>query len=91
MLSNFVMIARYAGDRSALPRYIVELVAIICTGLKSVFWTDSATETRFVQWKASSLHWKGSNVQRKVGLHSCTAKLQVTTTTESTAPYDEPD
>jgi hypothetical protein len=65
MLSNFIMIARYAGDRSALLRYIVELVEIICTGLKSVIWTDRAAESRFVQWKALSVHWKGSNVQRK--------------------------
>jgi hypothetical protein len=65
MLSNFDMIARVTGVRSALPRYIVELVAIICTSLNSVFWVDSAAETRIVRWKVTSVHWKGPNVQWK--------------------------
>ena len=66
MLSNFILIARVTGVRSALPRYIVELVAIICTGLKSVFWADSAAETRIVRWKVSPVHWKGTKAQWKV-------------------------
>ncbi len=66
MLSYFVMIARVTGVRSALPRYIVELVAIICTSLKSVFWVDSTAETRIVRWKVTPVHWKGSFVQWKV-------------------------
>jgi len=45
MLSNFVMIARVTGVRSALPRYIVELVEIICTSMKSLFCVDSAVES----------------------------------------------
>ena len=65
MLSNFVMIARVTGVRSALPRYIVELVAIICTSLKSVFWVDSAAEIRIVRWKVTSVQRKGSFVQWK--------------------------
>ena len=60
ILSNFFMIARVTGVRSALPRYIVELVAIICTSLKSVFWVDSAAETRIVRWKVTSVHWKAT-------------------------------
>ncbi len=65
MLNNFVMIARVTGVRSALPRYIVELVAVICTSLKSVFWVDSAAETRIMRWKVTPVHWKGSYVQWK--------------------------
>ncbi len=65
MLNNFVMIARVTGVRSALPRYIVELVAVICTSLKSVFWVDRAVEIRIMRWKATPVHWKGSNVQWK--------------------------
>src|SRR6266566_2884350 len=65
MLNNFVMIARVTGVRSALPRYIVELVAVICTSLKSVFWVDSAAETRIVRWKVTPVHWKGPNVHWK--------------------------
>jgi transposase len=44
---------------SVLPRYIVELVAIICTDLKSVFWTASAVETHIMRWKVTPVHWKG--------------------------------
>jgi len=65
MLSNFVMIARVTAVRSALPRYIIELVAIICTSLKSLFWVDSATETRIVRWKVTPVQWKGPNVYWK--------------------------
>ncbi len=65
MLSTFIRIASVTGVRSGFPRYIVELVAIICTSLNSVFWVDSAAETRIVRWKVASVHWKGPNVQWK--------------------------
>lgn len=65
MLSDFFLVAKVSGGRSAITRYTVELVAIICTGSKSVFWADSAAETRTVHWKASPVHWKDPNVHWK--------------------------
>ena len=64
--SNFHKTASVVSFGSVLPRYIVELVAIICTSLKSVFWVVSAAETRIVLWKVTPVHWKGSFVQWKV-------------------------
>jgi hypothetical protein len=40
--------------------FIVELVALICTGSKSAFWAACAAERRIVQRKGSSVRWKGS-------------------------------
>ncbi len=55
-----------------LRRFIVELVALICTGSKSAFWAAGAAERRIVQWKASPVRRKGSPVQWKGGLHNIT-------------------
>jgi hypothetical protein len=70
ILSDFVMVSSVFSSGSALPQYIVEFVAIICTGLKSVFSADSAVETRIMRWKVSPVHWK-------VGLHIFTTIYRI--------------
>jgi hypothetical protein len=91
ILSNLVISPEFLAAGACSPLYIVELVAIICTDLKSVFWADSAAETRTVQWKASPVHWKGSHVHWKVA-HSAVESWfsQLLYTTELSALYDEP-
>jgi hypothetical protein len=66
MQRNFLMVANAHPGGSASLRFTVEFAAIICTGLKSVFWAVRAPETNNMQWKPSPVQWKSCIVQRKV-------------------------
>ena len=65
MQSHFLTTAKARRGEKASLQLIVVFVAIICTGLKSVFWADSAAEIRIVQWKVTSVRRKGPNVHWK--------------------------
>jgi hypothetical protein len=66
MQRNMPLRSHAPCDRQgAFLQLIVEFAAIICTGLKSVFWSVRAAEIRIMQWKVTPVQWKGSFVQWK--------------------------
>ena len=78
MGSHNLATANARRGESVSPLPIVELAAIICTGLKSAFWAASAAETCSVHWKGSSVRWKGPRVQWKASLSAAESwSLQV--------------